>query len=425
MESLVAEVFRLINTVQEYAWGSRTAIPELLGQPSPADKPQAELWMGAHPKAPSQVLLPNDGQIALPELITRNPARILGAAVAEKYSGRLPFLFKVLAAAEPLSIQAHPNLDQAQAGFRRENEQGISLDAFRRNYRDANHKPEVISALTPFWALNGFRPIPEILDLLRLVKFVSIGNQVAAFGSNPTAGGLKALFAALMGLDQEIRERLIEEALDWAHRQLKGEETHNGLPAGIGSGSMRAGEQTASIARWLLRLEELYPGDIGVLAPLLLNLVLLQPGDTMFLEAGVLHAYLEGTGIELMANSDNVIRGGLTPKHVDVQELLSILRFEGRAIRLAEAIETVPGLRTFQTPAEEFRLAEIRVHAQQPYRHPGTDSIELMIVLHGEGRIEAKGELALRQGDSLLIPASTGPYTIAGSLQLYKAFVPR
>jgi mannose-6-phosphate isomerase len=175
---------------------------------------------------------------------------------------------------------------------------------------------------------------------------------------------------------------------------------------------------------WLLRLAELYPGDIGVLSPLLLNLLLLQPGDTMFLQAGVLHAYLEGTGIELMANSDNVIRGGLTPKHVDVDELLSILRFEGRAVRLAESSETVPGQRVFHTPAEEFRLAEIQVYPNQPYRSPGSGTIELMIIVEGEGRIETTASLALGKGDSLLVPASTGPYAMHGSLHLYKACVP-
>ncbi len=409
----MVEVFRLINTIQEYAWGSRNAIPELLGESSIADKPQAELWMGAHPKAPSIVLLEEGGQLPLPELIARDPAGILGATVAQKFSGRLPFLFKVLAAALPLSIQAHPNLKQAREGFRRENELGIPLDAFQRNYRDENHKPEVISALTPFWALNGFRPIPEMLDLLHSIGFPSISEHLAAFRKNPDSAGLKVFFAALMRLDRESRERAITEAVDWARRQRAGEQRNDRNETAI-----------APIARWLMRLRELYPGDIGVLSPVLLNLILLQPGDTMFLEAGVLHAYLEGTGIELMANSDNVIRGGLTPKHMDVEELLSILRFDGKAVQLVESHQIVPGERVFQTPAEEFRLAEILVDPNEPYRSPGTGSIELMICLDGEGRIDTAGSLPLHRGDSLMIPASTPPYEICGSLRLFKAFVP-
>ena len=399
-------VFLLRNTIQEYAWGSRSSIPQLLGRRSPADAPQAELWMGAHPKAPSQVLLAEGHELSLPELIARDPAAVLGKAVAERFAGRLPFLFKVLAAAQPLSIQAHPNLEQARAGFRRENEQGIALDAFQRNYRDDNHKPEVISALTPFWALNGFRPLPEMLDLLRSVGFSGIGKQIAALGDNPSKAGLKAFFASLMRLQRETRERAIREALTWAERQPAQSPDRN------------------TIAGWILRLGENYPGDIGVLSPLLLNLLLLQPGDTMFLEAGVLHAYLEGTGIELMANSDNVIRGGLTPKHMDVDELLSILRFQGRDVQLAESDETAPGQRVFHTPAQEFRLTEIRVHPDQLHRNPGSGSIQLMIIVEGEGRIEAPEPLPIKKGNSLLIPASTGPYSMGGSLHIYRADVP-
>jgi len=411
----MAAVFRLINTIQEYAWGSRTAIPELLGESSPADKPQAELWMGAHPKAPSAVLLEEGKQIPLPELISRDPAGILGAEVAQKFSGRLPFLFKVLAAALPLSIQAHPNLKQAREGFRRENELGIPLDAFRRNYRDDNHKPELFCALSPFWALNGFRPIAEMLALLHSIGFPSISEQLEAFRVNPNPGGLKRFFAALIRLDRETRERALEGAVEWASGELNRQRR----------GGTAGGETpTKPIARWLLRLQELYPGDIGVLSPVLLNLILLQPGDTMFLEAGVLHAYLEGAGIELMANSDNVIRGGLTQKHMDVEELLSILRFEGKAVQLVEPRQPVPGQRVFRTPAAEFRLAEIHVHTGHPYTSPKPGSIELMICLDGEGAIDAGDPLPLRKGDSLMIPASAPPYTIHGPLHLYNASVP-
>jgi len=420
-------VFQLRNTIQEYAWGSRSAIPELLGRPSPAGKPQAELWMGAHPKAPSLVLLPEGKLIPLPELIARDPKGTLGPVVAERFGGGLPFLFKVLAAAQPLSIQAHPNLEQARAGFRRENEQGIPLDAFQRNYRDDNHKPEVISALTPFWALNGFRPVTEMLELLNSVGFSSIGQLIATFAENPSGDGLKAFFASLMRLDGEAREQAIREALAWAGGSAGdagGNDGARGDRTALSRTAQPAETSRAEVAGWLQRLAEMYPGDIGVLSPLLLNLLLLQPGDTMFLEAGVLHAYLDGMAVELMANSDNVIRGGLTPKHMDVDELLSILRFEGRSVRLADSTETVPGQRVFNTPAREFRLSEIHTTPNRPYRNPGSGSIELMIILEGEGRIETSDSLAVGKGDSLLIPASAGPYTVHGSLHIYRADVP-
>ena len=409
----VADVFFLINTIQDYPWGSRTAIAELLGQPSPADQPQAELWMGTHPKAPSRVLLADGEQSSLADLIDRDPAGILGARVAKRFCGRLPFLFKVLAAAQPLSIQAHPSLEQARAGFRRENARGIRLDDYRRNYRDDNHKPEVLSALGPFWAMNGFRPIPEMLDLLAAVDLSGIGKHLTAFAADPSSEGLKEFFASLMDSEPQIRKRLISEALNWARLQLKQADAE-----------LLRRDPQLSIPRWMLRLAELYPGDIGVLSPLLLNLVYLREGDTMFLEAGVLHAYLEGTGIELMANSDNVIRGGLTPKHVDVPQLLSILHFEGRALRLAEASGTFPGQRIFQTAAEEFCLAEIRTDPDHPYRSPGSGCIELLLALEGAGTIETAGTHPLNKGDTLAVPASTGAYTIRGSLRVYKASVP-
>ena len=257
---------------------------------------------------------------------------------------------------------------------------------------------------------NGIRLFDladESIFAEKLKVQLAIKNPIfEAFQLQPTGEGLRAFFASLMRLDPTARDRAVRETLAWAHR------------------CSDAPLRLEAIGRWILRLAEIYPGDIGVLSPLLLNLLLLQPGDTMFLEAGVLHAYLEGTGIELMANSDNVIRGGLTSKHVDVDELLSILRFEGRSVRLVDPDETAPGQRVFHTPAEEFRLAEILTSPGRPYRNPGSASIELLIILEGEGTIEAPDPLAVAKGDSLLIPASVGPYRMRGSLHLYRAFVP-
>ncbi len=424
-------VYKLRNSIQEYAWGSKTAIAELLGNPSPAVKPQAELWLGAHPKAPSLVVL--DGRrIALPELIARDPRGILGAETAARFSESLPFLFKVLAAAQPLSIQAHPNLEQARLGFERENEKGIALDAFRRNYRDNNHKPEVISALTPFWALNGFRPFTEMLILLEGVGFRGLASTIRSFRSDPSPEGLKHLFSRIMNLDKQGREQALAEAAGWARRTLSGSTASGRQAAPPDRG---AAARAAAAARWIEKLGDLYPGDVGVLSPLLLNVVYLQPGDTMFMEAGVLHAYLEGTGIELMANSDNVIRGGLTPKHMDVSELLAVLRFEGRKVRLAEARGLPGGERLFLTPAEEFLLSEIRIAAGRTYSSGSNRSVEMMICLEGRGTLRVLDDpsgpaavplqtLAVKKGDSLLVPAALPGYTIEGELSIYKASVP-
>jgi mannose-6-phosphate isomerase len=389
----------LQNQVQEYAWGSRTAIPELLGRPSPAPTPQAELWMGAHPKAPS-LALTADGPVPLPELIRADPAGILGAEVAERFAGQLPFLFKVLAAAEPLSIQVHPDSEQAQEGFRRENEQGLDLEDPRRNYRDANHKPEIICALTPFLALVGFRPPQEVLRLLGSAGISELAELAAR--------GLRPLFSGLLGLEQAARVEVVGRALAWAR----------------GPGVEPADRP---LAEWILRLQEHRPGDPGVLAPLLLNLLRLEPGQAQFLGAGVPHAYLGGVGIELMANSDNVIRGGLTPKHVDVPELLRVLRFEGAAPRLVESRVTSPGERLYPTPAAEFLLAQLTVTESRPHRSAARSSVEILICLEGsvQASCPAAGPaLVLERGQSLLVPAALPSYELRGEGRLFRASVP-
>ena len=206
----------LKNVVQEYAWGSRTAIPDLMGQSSPADKPQAELWMGAHPKAPSFVNV--DGQwLSLIELIAKCPQEILGNDVAMAFGNKLPYLFKVLAAAKPLSIQAHPSLNQAKEGFRRENDQGIAMDAPNRNYKDDNHKPECICALSPFWAMCGFRSIPEILALMRKSCSVGLAGELDLLNKRPDPAGLKRFFTGLMTMDSPRQNQVIDAAVQNAH----------------------------------------------------------------------------------------------------------------------------------------------------------------------------------------------------------------
>ncbi len=285
----------LKNTIQKYAWGSPTAIPELLGEQNPSHEPRAELWMGAHPKAPSFVNF--DGQwLSLTELIAKYPQEILGNDVALAFNNKLPYLFKVLAAAKPLSIQAHPSLNQAKEGFERENDRGIALDAPNRNYKDDNHKPECICALSPFWAMYGFRNIPDILALMGKNCPVGLAGELDLLKKQPDSRGLKRFFTDLMTMDSQRQKRVVDEAVQNANQY--------------------SDEDFAF--HWMTRLADEYPTDIGILAPLLLNLIELKPGEALFLPAGEFHAYLEGVGMELMANSDNVLRGGLTAKHIDV-----------------------------------------------------------------------------------------------------------
>ena len=394
----------LKNTIQPYAWGSHTAIAELLGTRPEPDTPQAELWMGAHPKAPSLVAVDAEW-VSLEELIERYPQEMLGRRTAVMFHNKLPFLFKVLAAAQPLSLQAHPSFTQARQGFERENAQGIPLDAPQRNYRDANHKPECICALTPFWALHGFRKIPEILALGSRLDLAVFEDLLKVLRNRPDAQGLKSFFEALMTLSPAKRILLTDQAVKTALRFASEDPVY----------------------RWMAELGKAYPGDIGIFGPILLNLILLQPGQALYLPAAELHAYLEGTGIELMANSDNVLRGGLTPKHVDIAELLRVLNFEERTAHVLTPRTTAGGERVYECPAREFVLSTITVVSKTTYFSPTVRGIEILLCTAGAGKIIDQGtgeEVALPKGRAVLVPAAVKGYVLEGEAVVYKAAVP-
>lgn len=392
------------NSIQGYAWGSETAIPNLLGEKPTAGKPMAELWMGAHAKAPSEVLTPN-GKRSLIEVIAEDPAGVLGERVVKKFGKQLPFLFKVLAVARPLSIQAHPNKKMAAAGFAAENRLGIPLDAPNRNYRDDNHKPECICALTEFWGLCGFRNADEIFS-----RFIEIAQAAPDLLREIDAlkcreRPLNVLFDWLMNLASSARQELIAAAVTHA----------------------RSRESVDPASRWMLRLYGEYPADIGVVSPLLLNLVRLTPGQALFLPAGELHAYLEGVGIELMANSDNVLRGGLTGKHVDAPELGRVLHFREKIPTVLETETLRSGETAYLSPAEEFRLSVIAIHSAEDYRSGENRGVEVMICTNGRAEyIEGNDQrrMALAQGRVLLVPAAVSFYRLQGEATLYKASVP-
>jgi mannose-6-phosphate isomerase len=392
----------LENPIREYAWGSRTAIAELQGRSAPTAAPEAELWMGAHPLAPSRVRI--DGhRVSLLEWIERHPDAVLGARVRHRFAGRLPFLFKVLAVERPLSIQAHPDARQAREGFDREEALGIGLDAPERSYRDRSHKPELICALTPFDALRGFRPVAEIRAHLEALGAPSLDPERAHL-AGPEEGALRSFLGGLLAMEPDRRARVLDEVAAAAPARA---ETEPALAA-------------------CLRLREAHPHDIGVLAPLFLNAVRLEPGQAMFLPAGELHAYLHGVAIELMANSDNVLRGGLTAKHVDVPELLRVLRF--RATRVEVLIsEDGDGEAHYRTPAEEFRLSRLAVAPPAPAARDRVRGVELLLCTAGAVEIAPAGpgpSLALTKGSSCVVPACVGGYRIRGAGTLYCASVP-
>ena len=392
----------LRNVIQKYAWGSRTAIPGLLGE-MPDGMPQAELWMGAHPKAPSSADI--DGVwVPLTDLIDKYPEMVLGEAVSHQYGGKLPFLFKVLAAVEPLSIQTHPDRVQARDGYNKETAAGIALDAFNRNYKDNNPKPECICALTPFWALNGFRKIPEILSCLGRICPNTLSEELVTLGKNQDSQGLKSFFRKIMTKPGDDILMIVNEAAG------RSESYKNSDPA----------------FRWITRLRDAYPEDIGVLSPAILNLVCLEPGEAMYLSAGRLHSYLEGVGIELMASSDNVLRGGLTNKHIDIPELLKVLLFEETQVDILKPIQTRPGVKIYQTPAEEFALSEISVGNSVRYESPTIRSAEILLCIRGEARVielPVNTQIDVFKGMSMIIPASVDRYCIEGNAVFYKASV--
>ncbi|OEV05478.1 mannose-6-phosphate isomerase, class I [Streptomyces oceani] len=380
---------RLDNAVRPYAWGSTTAIPEFLGVP-PTDEPQAELWMGAHPGAPSR-LDRGAGPVSLAEVIADDPAGELGAASVRAFGPRLPFLLKLLAAAAPLSLQVHPDAAQAAAGFEAEEAAGVPLDAPHRNYKDAHHKPELLCALTSFDGLCGFRHPAETAELLAALDVDELQPYVDILRASPGEEALREVFTAVLTADHEAMARTVEQAAEAAERlAAAGQRQHATAYAGY-----------ASIARQ-------HPGDPGVLAAMLLNHVRLQPGEALYLGAGVPHAYLDGLGVEIMANSDNVLRCGLTPKHVDVPELLRIVRFEGTTPEILRP-EADGGEEVYATPVEEFRLFRTTPA-------PGGEPLVLAegrprVLLCAAGRVmlhggRADGELVLERGQSAYASAA-------------------
>ena len=394
----------LKNPVQEYAWGSKTAIQALLGETEAAGKPMAELWMGAHPKAPSKVLVDGEWK-PLNEVIETNPESILGRRVVQAFSSKLPFLFKVLAAASPLSIQVHPSLEQASEGYARENALGIPLDSPDRNYKDTNHKPEILCALGPFQGLMGFREIEEILGLMNEVSSSTLSHELELLRESPDSHGLRRFFTSLITMDKTRQHLIVSEAADIAEKR-----------------SLRK-----PMFHWMSKLNRAYPGDVGVFSPIILNLVELEPGEALYIPAGELHAYLDGVGIELMANSDNVLRGVLTPKHVDVPELLKIASFKSRPVEKIEALRKGACESIYPAPSREFMLTMISLKKGSSFASPGSRSVEILICTEGEAEIEDLGNgelLPLSRGRSVIVPAEVSRYRIDGNAIVYKASVP-
>ena len=390
----------LEGALRPYPWGSHTLIAQLRGEPSPSPQPQAELWFGAHPAAPATV----NGQ-GLDDAIAADPAAALGKRVQDAHGDQLPFLVKLLAAAAPLSIQAHPSLEQAKEGFARENAEGIELNSPNRNYKDPNHKPELIVALTEFRALAGFRPVPDTAAFFAELSSPEL-DRYATLLPTDGEGDLRALFTTLISLPHQPRVELIESVKRAAAELVD---------------KRNAPEWMVEAAEVYLELNQTYPGDVGVLAALLLNVLTLAPGEAAFLRAGQLHAYLSGLGVEVMANSDNVLRGGLTTKHVDVPELVKVLDFSTLENPRADAAPSHGGVE-FQLPVDSFA---VRIHALDDGDTLAVDEDGPAIVLCTAGEVRGADGFVLTQGNGAWVPASEAAteITAAGKTQVFVATV--
>ena len=387
----------LKGAVRTYAWGSRTAIADFIGAQSPTPHPEAELWFGAHPGDPAW-LQTDDGDRSLLDALRADPEGELGSAVRERFGDTLPFLVKVLAADEPLSLQAHPSTEQATEGFAREERMGIPISAPERNYRDRSHKPEIIVALSQFEALAGFRPAARTVELMQSLGVADLDPYINLLSGQRDEDGLRALFTTWITCPQPDLDVLVPAVLDGAINY------------------MRSGQKEfAREAKAVLELGERYPGDAGVLASMLLNRLSLAPGEALYLPAGNLHSYLHGVGVEVMANSDNVLRGGLTPKHVDVPELLRVLDFTP-----AEDVLVVPeslrdGAETvYPTPAPEFAVTVLNIDGEHlgheidaPTRRDGP---QILLCTEGAATVHAKaGTVVLERGAAAWVAADDGP----------------
>ncbi len=398
---------RLENTIRPYAWGSTTALPELMGT-EPTGEPQAELWMGAHPGAPSRVDR-GAGPVSLADVIAADPTAELGEPTVRAFGPRLPFLLKLLAAEVPLSVQVHPDRPQAAAGFADEEARGVPLDAPHRNYKDANHKPELICALTPFEGLCGFRPAVEAADLLDTLDVGELKPYADLLRAHPESDALRETLTAVLTADREVLAGVVTRAAQ-AARRLAAE-----------GPSRFAGDYDA-----VVRMERHFPGDPGVIAGMLLNRVRLSPGEALFLGAGVPHAYLHGLGVELMATSDNVLRCGLTPKHIDVPELLRVVRFEATepGVLRPEAVpaDAGPAEERYAAPIDDFRLSRIDLAPDAAPHRFGGAAPQVLLCTAGRAVLRSSdgdggAELTLDPGQSAYVKAgeqvaATGPGTV-------------
>lgn len=383
------------NPIQNYAWGSVDAIQNLFDMPNPSQEPQAEIWMGAHPNGCS-ILNLNGENIRLDEWIKTAPEAILNPNTYQNFKS-LPYLFKVLAANNALSVQVHPSKAAAVEGFAKENQAGIDLKAPNRNYRDDNHKPELVFAITHYQAMNGFREYADIIALFEAVNAPVLAERVAALKANQNQDGLTEFFTQMLSLDDATKEQALTYLLDYAKAN-----------------------QDTELGALLLSLNEQYPNDVGLFTPLMLHVLTLKPGEAMYLDACTPHAYIKGTGLEIMANSDNVLRAGLTPKYMDVPELVknTICRPKpSETLLLAPQVES--NAQHYAIPVPDFNFSVYTGNANIE-----CESAEIIFAIDADVTLthESGATLSFKKGQSAFIPFASKAYQVQSSGRYARAY---
>ena len=394
--------YKLHGIHRHYEWGGQSFIPQLMHVDNTIGKSFAEYWMGAHPSAPAMVATA-EGAKALDQMIQENKLEFLGASIADRF-GSLPYLFKILDVKKMLSIQVHPSKENAEKGFLKEQLAGIAIDAPHRNYKDQNHKPEVMVALSDFWLLHGFMPAIALKE--RLTSLAPLESLLPIFGQDDYAG----LYSYFMRLDQAAADAILKPLMEIAVQEVaagKVDKTHPHWWANQYYGGV---VPTSNI-------------DKGILSIYILNIVHVPTYQGVFQGAGLLHAYLEGQNIELMANSDNVLRGGLTPKHIDIEELLQHIQFEPTYPSILKGDLINSNELQFPCPVPDFGLTKIQLRGGETYTNE-TNSFEMFLVMQGDVQLDGielkPGELAAVKAGSAYHIQSTGSETAV----IFKSFVP-
>ncbi|MFV0448400.1 MAG: mannose-6-phosphate isomerase, class I [Vibrio sp.] len=389
--------FVMKNKIQNYPWGSVDSVHQLFNIANPKSEPQAEIWMGAHPNGCSEVEV-NGQSLLLSELVAQDKEAILSATTAQQF-GELPYLFKVLAAAQALSIQVHPSKEEAEIGYEKENLAGIAANAANRNYKDPNHKPELVYALTPYQAMNGFRSLSDIISNFEELKIEQLSTLIAALKQAQNETGLETFFTQLLSLQGAEKTTAVEALLAYAQTN--------------------ASEPLFAL---ILELAQQYPGDIGLFAPLMLNVLTLQPGEAMYLDARTPHAYLKGTGLEIMANSDNVLRAGLTPKYMDVPELAKCTKFaEKPASTLLLAPVEQENVLLFPVPVPDFKFA---IFPKPDHVQVSANSAEILLPLDADMTLQSPDgqSVTISKGQSVFVPAYTQNYQLTSAGRVARAY---